>query len=570
MWRRATCAMVVVAMMVIGFQTCWGEGEGQPQTQKYHEDIGFPHRHPHGRRFEKLEVLSRPVKLKVGEVHNTVQEPVMLPKHVIKKFKHKTMAIVDYVVDIVGFDEKGREFQVPLYDAYNHHYLMGMGGYDDMKKFYDFHKNDPYGGFDDNTEKKSPSVHTLKNAMMQYMDELNQVRHPAENRRKRVAGFGGGSGAEERGTSHRLPVPYAHVVDSPEALMPLLHVINTKNSTPGEYSPLLECPCTPQRNFDIEDGHIDGRRPIPPFSCNTQLMLTKNPSCDINLYEGGFRCCEHGVFLIDTDKHSVDTLPESTFYFKFTFYYMEDFKYRRHQQTIPVRPPACCDVTGNLSIGGNVEFDVPKCAEGTPPEECIYELSTVQYIDLVSKYHTNESTPQDPNAEIELIYAVGHLHVGGLSLDLYNDETGELLCHSEPTYGKSAKAGDEENYLVGMSACVYGTRRHRAPLLKKSTMVRVVARYNSTVNHHGVMALWLMDVADVPPFEDHHYHHHNHHHNHASHVRTLPVDPVEEEPALKHNHVHKKRPCKGHSESFQANQNKENINDKNNFRVSTF
>jgi len=476
------------------------------QAQDYmHHHHHHHHHHKGHTRPKKMSILSRPVNLKFSEVHNTVQEPVMLPKHVVNQFKDKSMAIVDYVVDIVTIDEDGVESQAPLYDAYNHHYLMGIGSLEDMQKFYKNHKDDPYGGFNDDTKKK-PSVHTLKNAMMKYIADLNQANGQDGNgRRKRVAGFGGGSGAEERGTSHFLPYPYGHVVDSPEALMPLLHVINTKNSTDGSYSPLLECPCTPQRTFDFKNGTIDGRRPIPPFQCNKELIEAKNPSCIMELYEGGFRCCEHGVFLLNTDKHSVDSLPESTYYFKFTFYYVEADK-----DIVPVRPPACCDATGNLTIGGNVEFDVPKCPDGTPEKLCVFEVVTRQYIDLLPKYHTNESDHQDPKAEIDLVYAVGHLHVGGISIDLYNDDTGELLCHSKPSYGYSSQPGDENNYLVGMSPCIF----HKPPRLTKDTIVRVVARYDSTVNHHGVMALWLISVAEVSSYPPHHHHAHHHTHPH--------------------------------------------------------
>jgi len=75
---------------------------------------------------------------------------------------------------------------------------------------------------------------------------------------------------------------------------------------------------------------------------------------------------------------------------------------------------------------------------------------------------------------------------------LYDDESGELICHSEPTYGTGSAAGDELGYLTGMSSCTFDP-----PLrMTRDAVVRTVARYNNTVPHHGVMALWLMEVAD--------------------------------------------------------------------------
>ena len=84
--------------------------------------------------------------------------------------------------------------------------------------------------------------------------------------------------------------------------MPLFHVINTKRpgrSFDGTPSPLLQCPCTPQRVFNLTAGTIDGHSPYPPFGfCDT--AMESNPSCKLSTYVGGWRCCEDGVFLIDT------------------------------------------------------------------------------------------------------------------------------------------------------------------------------------------------------------------------------------------------------------------------------
>ena len=139
---------------------------------------------------------------------------------------------------------------------------------------------------------------------------------------------------------------------------------------------------------------------------------------------------------------------------------------------------------------------------GTPPEACVYELSTTQYLDMShedwERRPDDEGTDGEKDQLVELVYAVGHLHVGGLSIDIYDGEAGTLLCHSETTYGNGTAAGDEKSYLVGMSPCIFGLDEFgKPPVLKKSTVIRTVARYNSTVNHHGVMSLFILNVADV-------------------------------------------------------------------------
>merc|ERR1711907_419092 len=89
-------------------------------------------------------------------------------------------------------------------------------------------------------------------------------------------------------------------------------------------------------------------------------------------------------------------------------------------------------------------------------------MASTQFFDLQANYHssaTEHEKEEDPNELVGLVYAVGHLHVGGLSLDLYDDETGELIFHSEPTYGDGLDAGNEKGYLVGMSDCVFDPPR---------------------------------------------------------------------------------------------------------------
>merc|ERR1712216_114677 len=132
-------------------------------------------------------------------------------------------------------------------------------------------------------------------------------------------------------------------------------------------SPLLECPCTPQRKIDPENGTIDGRKPDPAFGCSPAFAKTGNPSCELSTYVGGWRCCEHGMFLIDTAKECKN--PRCTekvvdkVYMKFTFHY-EDATPSSRQ----IESAACCDVTSDREGDENIEYDVTLCPEGTAPE----------------------------------------------------------------------------------------------------------------------------------------------------------------------------------------------------------
>merc|ERR1739845_306611 len=52
---------------------------------------------------------------------------------------------------------------------------------------------------------------------------------------------------------------------------------------------------------------------------------------------------------------------------------------------------------------GNIEFDVPQCENGTLPEDCIYEQSTVMYAD--------GGIDGSVAGKMSIPYTVGHLHV---------------------------------------------------------------------------------------------------------------------------------------------------------------
>eukprot|EP00665_Eupelagonemidae_sp_cell47_P005117 gene5117-4161_t len=69
-----------------------------------------------------------------------------------------------------------------------------------------------------------------------------------------------------RGAKRRdLPAPYRAVVDSPEAMIAILHFINLKaqGNDSADYPRLFECPCTSHRKIDAANGTVDGVVPLP-------------------------------------------------------------------------------------------------------------------------------------------------------------------------------------------------------------------------------------------------------------------------------------------------------------------
>merc|ERR1712032_154374 len=186
-----------------------------------------------------IEIRSSPITFKYGEVHNRWQEPIPFPEDVVAQFANGTMALVDYKLDIVY--ENGS--RVPLYDVYNHHYRLTVGTTDTMDAFYEMMKPEdvPYGvSAPDGLEgwvrgAKNPvdfaqeqKVHNRKLMMSTFRAKQEAMEAAQRANTTDVATFGSASGAEERGTSHKLPDGYAFLADQPEAITGLYHFINTR------------------------------------------------------------------------------------------------------------------------------------------------------------------------------------------------------------------------------------------------------------------------------------------------------------------------------------------------------
>lgn len=400
------------------------------------------------------------------------------------------MLINSYELDIVGFDSDGNEYSVPLYDTYNHHYIVYMGGNQSMTTLYSLLKGKDALGHttcwhsDPPADEENPChLDSMKNGA-RCLEQLKLTRPEM-----RYATFGGASGGEFRNNPHDYPEPFGMVIEKPEAMVAVLHFINTRNTTShgskdrgNEYSPYLECPCTSRRHFNLTNNTIDGCTPAPAFQCNDHFKFARNPSCQLSTYQGGYRCCENGVVLEETPS----TDPPATIYAKFSFKYTHATPKSRSLMFL-----GCCDVTANDEQAfANIEYTVPQCAPGTPIEKCVHVATNVQML-------APNISRERPDAEIDLVYAAGHVHTGAIRLELIDEETNQLLCEADLKYGSSEKAGDEKGYLVGSFPCVWPNAT--PPRMRADHRLRTVAYYNSSVQRNGVMSLWLMSGAIVEP-----------------------------------------------------------------------
>ncbi|KAF0929281.1 hypothetical protein E2562_019603 [Oryza meyeriana var. granulata] len=92
----------------------------------------------------------------------------------------------------------------------------------------------------------------------------------------------------------------------------------------------------------------------------------------------------------------------------------------------------------------------------------------------------------------DIVFGVAHQHSGGLGVSLHGQD-GRLLCASLPTYGNGEEAGNEENYIVGMSTCY---PKPGSIKVTDGEVLTIVSNYSSDHQHTGIMGLVLAFMAD--------------------------------------------------------------------------
>ncbi|KAF4316492.1 hypothetical protein G195_008283 [Phytophthora kernoviae 00238/432] len=273
-----------------------------------------------------------------------------------------------------------------------------------------------------------------------------------------------GAGTECRGTPQEFYFPYAFMtVEGEDEWMANVHVINTRKMNAERAHHCLECPCTSEDVFTADA--VNGMR-LRNGGCNAQLRFEEN-----------------------TEDLEVTSASNATYFLRYSLEYADIVPENR-----PLYLAACCDASGDLEYMGNVEYDVPACNPDTHPG-CVHTLSTRQRLDNGSiPLYAYRQHPPEPAREVELVYAVGHQHRGGLGIQLYDDTTGDLICASVPTYGSGNEAGNEDGYVTSMSTCTFDPPRR----MHTTDIVRVVALYNNTLPHTGVMSLMYIALSDFP------------------------------------------------------------------------
>jgi len=221
------------------------------------------------------------------------------------------------------------------------------------------------------------------------------------------------------------------------------------------------------------------------------LLNQKNPTCWIQTYSGGLSCCHHKNILLDADQ-PVDPRTDEI-HFKFRFWFQD---YHPSTPTIPASHQNLLRFYFTTEAYAG-EYDVIQCADGTPPQECIQEITARWKV----KDMFNSCTPGKDNCTatgkgVKLLYAGGHCHAPScLSLELYNLDTGALLCRQTPLIGSGGTDKYDELGYIAIPPCVWGSVEEGLippTLLSLETNLLSIKRNNNTYGHYGEMASWQM------------------------------------------------------------------------------
>ena len=247
------------------------------------------------------------------------------------------------------------------------------------------------------------------------------------------------------------------------------------------------------------EGSIGGQSFSNKGRCAEQpisdLVAQHNPTCKVQTYRGGLTCCRHGQSLLDNDQDIPWEDQYLEYRFKFRFYFEE------YQPATTTRPPSHGHLTRvywqTESFAG--EYDIPQCSASTPRDQCVHSIT--------SRFQVHQAVWGDMTdmAGVKLIYAGPHCHAPTcLSMDLWNADTGELLCHVEPVHGGSGGVYEEHGFLA-IPPCLWGSVDDglvEPVFLSLNTTLLSVKQNNNSLPHTGEMASWQMRGLLVPQFDD--------------------------------------------------------------------
>ena len=239
-----------------------------------------------------------------------------------------------------------------------------------------------------------------------------------------------------------------------------------------------------------------------PFP-TSELLNQKNPTCQIQTYVGGMGCCRDGQTLLDRDQKQPWPEQPLEYRLKFRFYFQEhvESSHSTESTSLSVSNSSHTNLVRFLWMTESFanEYDIPKCAHGTPANHCVHTITSQWKVrEMLRDCPTStdagswctgiDSTNSTLTKGIELIYAGPHCHAPScLSMELYNADTGRLLCSMNPVRGTNSSESFNEDGFVALPPCLWGEEGGLPPpeLLGLDTTLLSIKRNSNIMAHTG-------------------------------------------------------------------------------------
>jgi hypothetical protein len=235
----------------------------------------------------------------------------------------------------------------------------------------------------------------------------------------------------------------------------------------------------------------------------SDLLRDNNPTCEVSSYVGGLACCFDKQFLLDEDQTPPPFVDE--IYFKFRFYF-EDYNPALQQEIYHVEwSNNGCDSGGwpNPMACEHIEYDVVKGAGSIAGPDIQMFTSTFPAGGMLETTcgptagQCMDGSKVGPEG-FKLMMAAAHCHAPNcIRQELFNMDTGELICLGIPKLGDGEEVFNEAGYLY-FPPCLWGTAEEGLfppPVFQKNTTLKMISYYNSTYGHPGQMGIWQMKGA---------------------------------------------------------------------------
>jgi len=257
---------------------------------------------------------------------------------------------------------------------------------------------------------------------------------------------------------------------------------STRGSVTTHLIPYETAQCIGRNDADRPVGTINGVFYDP--SCSPQLLAEGNPICDVQSYPGGQLCCAGGTILLDSDQSPPEGAKDNV-KVKLRVYYEDGEK----MATQPLR----ASQRYYAPEGDQAEYHIPAVCDPRPE----YAHGCFHVLEETNPAMYTGIAPGHPG---KLVMAQGHCHTPMcISQELWNADTGELLCSTSMDYGRKMDvSGDEAGYITGSTVCLWGDDDGLAdpPVLTAETRIMTRKVANSTYAHYGDMAGWVLTIHD--------------------------------------------------------------------------